>query len=137
MLAQLDELYTTSLEQLKQAETTAVLETWHKETLGRKGSIYLMTRQIGSLSAEERPLFGQHINKVKNELEAAYENRLAALKATELQAQMDASAIDVTLPGRKQRQGGLHVATQTLREIYAIWADMGFQVYRSRDVETD
>ena len=137
MLAQLDELYTNSLEQLKQAETTAVLEVWHRETLGRKGSIYLMTRQIGSLSAEERPLFGQRINTVKNELESAYENRLAALKGAELQAHMNASAIDVTLPGRKQQQGGLHIATQTLREIYAIWADMGFQVYRSRDVETD
>jgi phenylalanyl-tRNA synthetase alpha chain len=137
MLAQLDELYEQSLEQLEQAETTAVLEEWYKETLGRKGSIYLMTRQIGSLSAEERPLFGQRINKVKKELESAYEKRLAELKASELQAQMDASAIDVTLPGRKQRQGRLHVATQTLREIYAIWADMGFQVYRSRDVETD
>jgi phenylalanyl-tRNA synthetase alpha chain len=137
MLAQLDELYSYSLAQLEQAETTAVLEGWYKETLGRKGSIYLMTRQIGTLSAEERPLFGQRINKVKKELEAAYENRLAALKAAELQSQMDASAIDVTLPGRKQRQGRLHIATQTLREIYAIWADMGFQVYRSRDVETD
>jgi phenylalanyl-tRNA synthetase alpha chain len=137
MLAQLDELYTHSLEQLKQAETTAVLETWYKETLGRKGSIYLMTRQIGSLSAEERPLFGRRINTVKKELETAYENRLAVLKAAELQAQLSSSAIDVTLPGRRQWQGGLHVATQTLREIYAIWADMGFQVYRSRDVETD
>ncbi|PIE81502.1 MAG: phenylalanine--tRNA ligase subunit alpha [Chloroflexi bacterium] len=137
MLTQLDELHTQSLAQLKQAETTAVLETWYKETLGRKGSIYLMTRQIGSLSAAERPLFGQRINKVKKELEAAYENRLAELKASELQAKMEASAIDVTLPGRKQRQGRLHIATQTLRQIYAIWADMGFQVYRSRDVETD
>ena len=72
MLAQLDELYSQSMAQLEQAETTAVLDTWHKDTLGRKGSIYLMTRQIGSLSAEERPLFGQRINKVKNELETAY-----------------------------------------------------------------
>ncbi len=137
MLAQLDDLYKEALEQLKQAQTTAVLDAWHKETLGRKGSIYLLTRQIGSLSAEERPLFGQRINTVKSELEAAYENRLAALKTVELQAHMGASAIDVTLPGRRQWRGGLHVATQTLRQIYAIWADMGFQVYRSRDVETD
>lgn len=137
MLAQLDELYTNSLTQLEQADTTAVLDAWYKETLGRKGSIYLLTRQIGSLSAEERPLFGQRINTVKDELEAAYENRLALLKAAELQAQMASSAIDVTLPGRRQWRGGLHVATQTLREIYAIWADMGFQVFRSRDVETD
>lgn len=137
MLEQLDELYKKSLAELKQVGETAVLETWYKETLGRKGSIYLMTRQVGQLSPEERPVFGKRINAVKQELEAAYEQRLAKLRAVELQAQMAASAIDVTLPGRKQWRGRLHPATQTLREIYRIWGDMGFQVYRSRDVETD
>lgn len=137
MLEQLDKLFQDSLAKLEQVEGTAVLETWYKDTLGRKGSIYLMTRQVGQLSKEERPVFGKRINAVKQELEAAYEQRLAELKASELQAQMDASAIDVTLPGRKQWRGRLHPATQTLREIYRIWGDMGFQVYRSRDVETD
>ncbi len=137
MLAQLDELYSDSLEKLKQCEETAVLDAWYKQTLGRKGSIYLMTRQVGQLSPEERPAFGKRINAVKQELQAAYEQRLAELKAAELTAQMAASAIDVTLPGRKQWRGRLHPATQTLREIYRIWGDMGFQIYRSRDVETD
>lgn len=137
MLEQLDELYEKSLAELKQVGETAALETWYRETLGRKGSIYLMTRQVGQLTPEERPLFGKRINAVKQELEAAYEQRLAELRAVELQAQMAASTIDVTLPGRKQWRGRLHPATQTLREIYRIWGDMGFQIYRSRDVETD
>ena len=137
MLEQLDELYEKSLTELKQVGETAVLETWYKETLGRKGSIYLMTRQVGQLTPEERPVFGKRINAVKQELEAAYEQRLAELRAVELQSQMASSAIDVTLPGRNQWRGRLHPATQTLREIYRIWGDMGFQVYRSRDVETD
>ncbi|MBK7915759.1 MAG: phenylalanine--tRNA ligase subunit alpha [Chloroflexi bacterium] len=137
MLAQLDELYAQSLDSLATAVNTAVLDTWYKDTLGRKGSIYLLTRQVGQLPAAERPAFGQRVNAVKQELETAYETRLAELKAAELQAEITASAIDVTLPGRKQWRGGLHVATQTLREIYRIWGDMGFQVYRSRDVETD
>ena len=137
MLEQLDELYKESLAKLEQVKETAVLETWYRETLGRKGSIYLMTRQVGQLTAEERPVFGKRINAVKQELEAAYEQRLAELRAAELQAQMASSAIDVTLPGRQQWRGRLHPATQTLREIYRIWGDMGFQIYRSRDVETD
>ena len=137
MLEKLDELYAKSLAELKQVGETAVLESWYKETLGRKGSIYLMTRQVGQLTPEERPIFGKRINAVKQELEAAYEKRLAELRAVELQAQMASSAIDVTLPGRHQWRGRLHPATQTLREIYRIWGDMGFQVYRSRDVETD
>ncbi len=137
MLAQLDQLHAESLAQLNQADTLAALEGWYKATLGRKGSVYLMTRQVGQLRAEERPLFGKRINIVKNELEAAYQTRLAAIKIAELETQMAASALDVTLPGRRQAQGGLHVITQTLRDIYRIFGDMGFQVYRSRDVETD
>lgn len=137
MLAQLDELYAQSLQELEMAGTTAVLDEWHKNTLGRKGSVYLLTRQVGQLPPEERPAFGQRLNVVKQGLEAAYEARLANLRAVELQAQITASALDVTLPGRRQWQGRLHPATQTLRDIYRIWGDMGFQVYRSRDVETD
>jgi phenylalanyl-tRNA synthetase alpha chain len=137
MLAQLDELYAQSLQEMEKAGTTAVLDEWHKNTLGRKGSIYLLTRQVGQLPPEERPAFGQRLNAVKQALEAAYETRLAELRAVELQNEMAASALDVTLPGRRQWQGRLHPATQTLRDIYRIWGDMGFQVYRSRDVETD
>jgi phenylalanyl-tRNA synthetase alpha chain len=137
MLAQLDELYAQSLKELETVGTTAVLDEWHKNTLGRKGSVYLLTRQVGQLPPEERPAFGQRLNAVKQELEAAYETRLAELRAVELQTEMAASTLDVTLPGRRQWQGRLHPASQTLRDIYRIWGDMGFQVYRSRDVETD
>ncbi len=137
MLAKLDELCAKSLEAVQQAANTEALDAWRKETLGRKGAVYLMTRQIGQLAAAERPSFGQRINAVKKELEAAYQRRLAELKAVELRAQMASSAIDVTLPGRPQWRGRLHPATQTLRQIYRIWGDMGFQIYRSRDVETD
>lgn len=137
MTAQVEQQYAESLQKLKQVKSTAVLETWYRETLGRKGSITLLTRQVGQLRPEERPAFGRRVNEVKKELEAAYERRLAALKVAELQAQMKASDIDVTLPGRRQWHGRLHPSTQILREIYHIWGDMGFQIYRSRDVETD
>lgn len=137
MLAQLDQLYVQSLERLQKANATSDLEAWHKETLGRKGQIYLLTRQVGQISAEDRPAFGRRVNEVKKELEEAYELRLVQLKASELEAEMAADTLDVTLPGRPQPRGRLHPATQTLRQIYRIWGDMGFQIYRSREVETD
>lgn len=137
MLEQLEQLYTDSLNALKEADETAVLEAWYKDTLGRKGSIYLMTRQVGQLTKEERPVFGKRINVVKNELEAAYQARLSELKAIEMESQIASSAIDVTLPGRPLPPGRLHIMTQTLRDIYRIFGDMGFQIYRSPDVETD
>ena len=137
MLEELEKLYEQSLNALKQAGSTAVLETWYRETLGRKGRIYLMTRQVGQLSAEARPAFGKRINVVKNELQAAYDGRLATLKTAEIESAIATSALDVTLPGRPIGQGGLHVITQTMRQIYRIFGDMGFQIYRSPDVETD
>lgn len=137
MLEDLETLYQESLEKLEKVDSTAVLETWYKETLGRKGQVYLMTRQIGQLTPEERPAFGQRINVVKGDLQAAYDRRFADLKAAELASTIATSAIDVTLPGRPLAAGGLHIVTKTLRDIYRIFGDMGFQVYRSPDVETD
>lgn len=137
MLEQLEALYHKSLQALQEADSTAVLETWFRETLGRKGSVQLMTRQIGQIDPADRPAFGKRINQVKTELQAAYDGRLAELKAAELEASLAESALDVTLPGRPLPQGGLHIITQTLRETYRIFGDMGFQIYRSPDVETD
>lgn len=137
MLAQAEQLYKEALSQLAGAESTAVLEAWYRDTLGRKGNIYLLTRQVGQVDPAERPAFGKRINEIKTALEAAYEERLAALRTAELEAELAGSAIDVTLPGRRGWNCRLHPATQTLRQIYRIWGDMGFQIYRSRDVETD
>ncbi len=137
MLEKLELLNKEALITLEQAESTAVLEEWYRDVLGRKGSVYLMTRQIGQLDASERPAFGQRINVVKNELQTAYDGRLAEFKAAELATTLASSGIDVTLPGRPLPQGGLHIITQTMREIYRIFGDMGFQIYRSPDVETD
>ena len=137
MLAQAEQSYKEALSQLEGAESTAVLEAWYRDTLGRKGNIYLLTRQVGQVDPAERPAFGKRINEIKTALESAYEERLATLRTAELEAELAGSAIDVTLPGRRSWHGRLHPATQTLRQIYRIWGDMGFQIYRSRDVETD
>ena len=137
MLQQLAHLYEKSLAALQEADSTAELEAWHRAALGRKGEVQLETRKVGQLAPEERPAFGRRINEIKQALEKAYEERQAALRAQELEAQLAANAIDVTVPGRSQWRGRLHPSTQMLREIYRIWGDMGFQVYRSREVETD
>jgi phenylalanyl-tRNA synthetase alpha chain len=137
MLAQAEQLHQEALARLETAESTAALESWYRHTLGRKGSVYLLTRQVGQVDPADRPAFGKRINEIKTALETAYEARLAKLRAAELEAELAGSAIDVTLPGRKMWHGRLHPATQTLRDIYRIWGDMGFQIYRSRDVETD
>jgi phenylalanyl-tRNA synthetase alpha chain len=137
MLAQLEELYTQAAARLEQTNDLASLEAWYRDTLGRRGTIYLQSRQLGQLPPDERPGFGKRLNEVKQGLENAYRARLAALQAAEIDAQIASGAMDVTLPGRQPGRGRLHIITRTLRDIYRIFGDMGFQIYRSRDVETD
>jgi phenylalanyl-tRNA synthetase alpha chain len=126
-----------ALDQLEEIASMEALEEWYRETLGRKGSIQLLTRQVGVLLPDERPSYGQHVNKAKTQLQEAYEAKKSLLKTAELEAKITADVLDVTLPGRHQLRGSLHPSTQVLRQIYRIFGDMGFQVYRSRDVETD
>jgi len=89
------------------------------------------------LPPEDRPAYGRRANEVKRSLEAAYESQVEALKQAHRARSLVEDQVDVSLPGRPREPGRLHPATQTLREIYAIFAEMGFQVYRARDVETD
>ena len=137
MLEELNETYQRSLDKLKNARTSETIEAWYRQTLGCKGDVTQLTRQVGQLSPEDRPAFGKRVNEVKKELEAAFQQQLLKVRRAELEAKMAADGLDVTLPGRRYTRGRLHPATQTLREIYRIWGDMGFQIYRSRDVETD
>jgi phenylalanyl-tRNA synthetase alpha chain len=133
----LEETYLASSEALSQVASNAEIDSWYKETLGRKGSITLMARSVGEMSPDQRPVFGRRVNEVKKELEEAYQSRLAQIRLAEMNSSMTEDSLDVTLPGRRQWQGRLHPMTQTLREIGRIWGDMGFQIYRSREVETD
>jgi phenylalanyl-tRNA synthetase alpha chain len=77
------------------------------------------------------------VNKLKTLLTEKYDKALAEAKEAALQASLTANPLDVTLPGRGRPRGRLHPATQILRQIYTIFADLGFQVYRTREVETD
>ncbi len=124
----------TSLEDIKDSEA---FQGWVSKYVGRKGEITLLLRSTGTLPAEERPAFGKRANEVKQILEAAMEERERLIQDQELARDLEDGAIDVTLPGRPRQVGGLHPSTQTLRTYYDIWGDMGFQVYESRDVETD
>jgi phenylalanyl-tRNA synthetase alpha chain len=133
----LEQLGAAALVDLDAAGDSKALESWYVAYLGRKGQVTLMVRRVGELPKEERPEFGRRANEIKQDLEAAYERRAQTLKALEMEKALVEGAIDVTLPGRPVARGRLHPSTQVLRRIYQIWADMGFQVYRSRDVETD
>jgi phenylalanyl-tRNA synthetase alpha chain len=136
MLDRLDELERQALAKLERADE-AGLQAWRIQYLGRSAELAQIIEGLGNLPKQERPSIGRRANEVKTSLEAAYKHREDALRSAALQHSLLEEHLDVTLPGRPPLRGRLHPATQTLRQILAIWAEMGFQVYRSREVETD
>ena len=137
MLERLEQLQRQALAELEKVNTGTALDEWRQRYLGRKGELTVVLRGLGQLSREERPVVGKAANEVKLALEAALNERESELRVAELEQALAAEALDVTLPGRAVNLGRLHPSTQTLREIYAIFAELGFTVFRSRDVELD
>jgi phenylalanyl-tRNA synthetase alpha chain len=137
MLEKLETLHSTALAELEKINSGDALHEWEIQYLGKKGELTQMLRGMGQLSAEERPAFGKLANEIKTALTEAHAKRLELIRTQELARDLEEGEIDVTLPGRVRPTGGLHPATQTLRQFADIWAEMGFQVYRSREVEDD
>ncbi len=137
IIQQVEQLRQEAEASLAQAKNTEAIRTWHSDYLGRKGRLTALLRVLGSLSNEERPRVGKVINEAKIALEQAVQERQEALARAEMEAARSAERVDVTLPGRPQTLGKLHPTSMTLREIYAIFTAMGFQIYDSPEVETD
>ena len=137
MLAQLDRIEQDALADLEAVQDEDDLQRWKVAHLGRSSPLMQTFDKLGSLPKEERPAIGRRANQSKQALEAALEGRSESLHQEAVLRSLEAERLDVTLPGRPVVRGRLHPATQTLREIYRIFAEMGFQVYRTREVETD
>ncbi|MBN1535650.1 MAG: phenylalanine--tRNA ligase subunit alpha [Anaerolineales bacterium] len=137
MLSELEQIEKNALAALNSTQDEAGLMEWHVAHLGRSAPIMRVFDKLGQLAKEERPMIGKRANEVKRALEAAEAERNGVLHQAALSRALQSERLDVTLPGRPVQHGRLHPSTQTLRKVYRIFAEMGFQVYRSRDVETD
>ncbi len=137
MLDDLNKLREAALAELSPIWDEPALEAWRVKYLGRKGAIADVMDKLGTLPKEERGAVGKLANEVKTALESAFNAQVGKMKQRSLSESLESEALDVTLPGRPIKRGRLHPATANLREIYRIWGDMGFQVYRSREVESD
>lgn len=137
MLPQLDQIEQAALSSLESVGDEEALQRWKVAHLGRSSPLMQTFDGLGGLPKQDRPAIGRRANEVKQALEGALAARVEALRQEALRRSLQAERLDVTLPGRPQPLGRLHPTTQTLREIYRVFAEMGFQIYRSRDVETD
>lgn len=137
MIEQLNQFEHESLAKLNSLSDSESLKAWKGEVFGKTSLLSTALGELGKLPKEERPLVGKRVNEIKQALTAAFEEKESAAKAADLEKELRSEPYDVTLPGRPVTRGRLHVISQTVREICDVWAEMGFQVYRSREVETD
>ena len=119
------------------AHTPAELENSKALYLGKSGRITELMKGLAALPVEEKKLQGAAINQAKQGIEAALNDRRQALADRELQGQLQAEALDVTLPGRQRGIGGLHPVSLTLERIEAIFGSMGFEVAQGPEIESD
>lgn len=137
MATDVDAIKKAALDALGPVQDEAGLEAWRVSYLGRSSDLMKVFSGLGALSKEERPVMGQAANLVKLALEAALAAKSEAIRQSALARSIQEEKIDVTLPGREIQRGRLHPSTQQLRRVLEILSEMGFQVYTSREVETD
>ena len=137
ILDQLAEAEQQGLSELAAVNDEAALQAWKSAHLGKSAAVMLAFSKLGGLPKEQRAAVGQRANAAKVALEAAFAERSEQIKQAALQQALVNERVDVSLPGRTPPHGRLHPATQTLRILYKVFGEMGFQVYRAPDVETD
>lgn len=136
-LEELDGLQRQAADALAQVSDMAKLAEWKTEYLGKQSALTRLSRGLGGLAPDERKAAGQRFNAVSRELEAAFADAERLLKHAARQDEFESEQIDVTLPGRAASVGRLHPSTQMLRTITGAFAEMGFQVFESPEVESD
>ncbi len=135
MKEQLELIRQQAIEALDAATTPAGLEELRVRYLGKKGELTAVLKQMGKLSAEERPVMGQIANSVRAVIEEKLEERKSAIMAAVMEAKLAQEAIDVTIPGEVVEMGHEHPMNKVLQEIKDIFVGMGYQIVDGPEVE--
>ena len=133
----MDDLRDKYLGAISGAGDENALEDIRLQAVGKKGEVALKMRELGKMTPEERQVMGPRLNALKDEINSALAAKKSALADAALEERLKTEWLDVTLPGRPQRQGTIHPVSQVTEEVTAIFADMGFAVAEGPRVETD
>ncbi len=137
VLDELTALRAQTLNDIANAATTAELESVRIAVLGKSGSLTGYLRSMGSVAKEERAEVGKAVNAAREAIEGALDEALCTLKTKELDAAIDAAAVDITLPGRSQQIGTRHLINNIIDDLTEIFLGLGYTVGTGPEVETD
>ncbi len=134
---QLQEIKQRAEQSLDSVNDLSQLEQLRVSYLGKKGEITAILKQMGSLSPEERPVVGELANKVRTQIEQLISEKTSALKNARRKARLEAETIDITLPAKEVKKGGLHPLSIVQNDMIELFRSMGFDVVDGPEVETD
>ncbi|HHY82393.1 MAG TPA: phenylalanine--tRNA ligase subunit alpha [Clostridiales bacterium] len=137
MRDKLEQIKRKAMEAMDSLNNLDQLEEFRVKTLGKKGELTLVLREMGKLPPEERPVIGQLANEIRSYLENELSKKTAELKNAALEKRLAEEAIDVTVPGKVPALGKLHPVTKVLNELKDIFLGMGFDVAEGPEVEWD
>ena len=137
MKQQLENIRLSALDAIAAAATPAEIDDIRVRVLGKKGEVTAILKQMGKLSAEERPVMGALANEVRETVEKAIEEKLEKIKAELLEKQLVEEELDITLPGNEFEMGKRHPIQLVLDELKEIFLGMGFSVAAGPEVELD
>ena len=136
-MQELQQILDQAVRQFALISDDAELEQAKARYLGKEGSLTVLLKGLGKLSAEERPAAGARINQVKQAIESSLQLRRDALQQNKLAQKLAAESLDVTLPGRGLSMGGLHPVTRTLERIEQLFHSLGFATETGPEIERD
>ena len=136
-MSDLRDLLARALDEVAGASDERSLDDVRIRYLGKKGEVTQQLKRLGNLPEEARPAAGQAINQAKQQLRDALDRRKAELQQAQLAQRLARERIDITLPGRGQRSGGLHPVTLTLQEIERLFVETGYTVVDGPEIEDD
>ncbi len=135
MKEQILKIKENSINEIKECNNLKILNDLKVKYLGKKGELTLVLRQMGSISPDERPIIGELVNKVRDELNIIIEEKEKELKKEELLKKLETENIDVTEPSKKINLGSLHPITQIINEVEEIFLGMGYEIADGPEVE--
>ena len=135
MKEQLEQIQSKALDLMLKVKNAAELDAVRVSVLGKKGELTAVLKQMGKLSAEERPVMGQLANSVRAKLEARLEERKAELEAAALEKRLAEEAVDVTVPGKPVEMGHQHPMNKVLQEVKEIFIGMGYTIVDGPEIE--
>lgn len=137
MKQQLEQIRLAAKEELNKLTDMKALDDLRVKFLGKKGELTAILKQMGKLTAEERPVIGQLANEVRADIEATLEAKITELKAKQREQALALETLDVTMPGKKYTLGKKHPLDNVLDEVTDIFMGMGFNVVEGPEVEYD